>query len=149
MATMTRDHRGSVPTHRQPKPGPPTGREDAVQAFLASIPLDTEGPERALEFRRYIAKEPSWRVIDLYQHLSTEATKLRGIHDVYMVISCLSERLELLPLVRPHVERFLTRACIQPNSPAFGLWRYLQELHRCRARQTSRQSQSEELAPTE
>jgi len=107
--------------------------EYSARAILADLPVDTEGPERALAFRRVAREagdsEESREVFcALYRLLANGKVPITSLYDVQMYVSGLTECLDLVPMVRSDVNRFLDLYLADQHNVC-GLWRYVLELH--------------------
>jgi hypothetical protein len=104
-----------------------------ARKMLHSLPHDEEGPERALAFRAMVAAatmsaEGLCLLCAVYELLAETDVLRHSLHDSHMVVSSVTERLELLPILEGDVEQFLAR-CVCDDAYLRGLWEYVRELY--------------------
>ncbi len=109
---------------------------DRAREFLNGLPQDQEGAERALAMRALIADAADsvdrlCLLCAVYQLFAEGNARPYSVHDAHMVVSSVTERLELLPILDSYLERFLDRSG-GDSSHLRGLWLYVRELYMLR-----------------
>ena len=104
--------------------------------FLDALPPGEDGPERAVAFRAlFAAAGASERdrslLVAVYELVAETHALPDSLHDAHMVVSSVTERLDLLPIIAPFVERYLGR-CAASQDQIRDLWRYVLELYAIR-----------------